>query len=199
MQRFTILIFFLLALVFFALNTGCEKEYSYEAGIVPDSILIHDSIVAMDTAHTKALLFPACEGCKNTDTVSSLNWSFKAGNTILCGGITNTIVSPEGLGLTFFGPSACSPDSGLVITAAFSVDELHQNPNNLKATKASLEYYDNTTHVDVLQSRQPNIFTLIIDHYNQQTGIATGRFGGTVVAKNGALVRVDAGRFRIKF
>lgn len=99
----------------------------------------------------------------------------------------------------FFGPSVCSADSGLIITAYFNNPALNKDQSNITADQATLQYYDNTTGSDVLLSMRPNIFSLTIDNYIRSTGITIGSFGGSVVDKNGNIIKVDAGRFNIKF
>ncbi len=175
---------------------GCAKEYSNEGGPEQDSTMPGDIIVRQDSA---SITLSDCKGCNSTDTSSGFRWSFKAGITFLCGTVTKAVLSPDSNGMTFFGPSACSLHSGLIITAFFSNQTLNKDQSGIAADRASLEYYDNTTNSDVLQSKQPNIFSLTIDSYIRQTGISTGTFSGSVLYKNGKIIKVDSGRFRIKF
>lgn len=188
-----------LMLYSFMVTGGCKKEYSYEGGPVPDSISVVDSGLVNDSANTATPSFYQCGGCNSLNPSADLYWNFKVGSVTLCGGITNTVVSPDDNAFTFFGPSACSVDSGLIITASFDNHKLTGDLANLVAARSSLEYYDNIDQSDVLHSKQPNIFSLTIDKYDTQTGIATGTFKGVVLAKNGALVKVESGSFRIKF
>ena len=193
-----LVIFFLLLSTLFLFATACEKEYSYEGGpdadpAVPDSLMAEDS-----SSNTTTLSFTFCQACATLNT-SELYWTFRINNIAFCGTVTNTVVSPERDALTFFGPSICSPDSGLIITAFFEANKLSNNLSNLQATRASLEYYDNIGGTDVLASKRPHIFNMRITEYVQQTGIATGTFGGLVLTKNGEVVKVDDGRFTIKF
>jgi len=201
-QKLTYIICFFLVLYILVFAGGCKKEYSYEGEPIqgpiqfPDSTVIGDSTIIGDS--TSIIAFPKCNGC-NTDVLSALTWSFKVGSSLLCGNITRGVVSPDGGGMTFFGPSSCSRDSGLIITAFFSDQTLKKDQSNITASRASLEYYDNTTMSDILQSKRPNIFSLIIDNYVRETGVATGTFNGSVLDKDGNIIKVYAGRFNVKF
>jgi hypothetical protein len=192
-QKPSYIIYFFFSLYLLTLTGGCEKEYSYEGGPVQDSTIIQDSIKPV------SITFPNCTSCNNTDPSATLKWSFEIGNSFLCGNITKGVLSPDHDGMTFFGPSACSYDTGLIITAMFNSKMLNEDQSNLTASSASLEYYDNTATSDILQSKRPNIFSLTIDNYTRQTGIATGTFNGSVLDRNGNIVKVDAGRFSVKF
>lgn len=118
-------------------------------------------------------------------------------NAALCGHVTRVVISPDHKGMTFFGPSLCSADSGLIITAFFDKEVLGTDQNNLPADRVSLQYYDNTTNIDVMVSKQPNVFSLTITSFKVQAYM-TGTFGGWVVDKNGALVKVEYGKFSVK-
>ena len=192
-QKSLYIICFFFILYIITLTEGCKKEYSYEGGPLQDPTII------LDSTKPGSITFPICKGCNSTYTSATLKWSFKVGGTFLCGNITNGVLSPDGDGMTFFGPSACSRDTGLIITALFNNKILNKDQSNLPASRASLEYYDNTDLSDILQSKRPNIFSLTIDNYIQQTGVATGTFNGSVLDKNGNIVKVDAGKFNVKF
>ena len=193
MKSFSLFTASLLLLTLSILYISCEKEYSYEGGPLQDSTIIPDSTKPI------GITFPKCTGCNSTDPLATLQWSFKIGSSFLCGNLTRGVLSPDGDGMTFFGPSTCSRDTGLIITAVFDTKLLNKDQSNLTASRASLEYYDNTTMSDILQSKRPNIFSLTIDNYNRQTGIATGTFNGSVLDSDGNIVKVDAGRFNVKF
>ena len=201
-QKLPYIIGFFLVLYILALTGGCKKEYSYEGRPMqypiqlPDSTVTGDSTVIEDS--TSIITFPKCIGCY-ADTLSALTWSFKVGSSLLCGNVTNGVVSPDGGGMTFFGPSSCSRDSGLIITAFFSDQTLKKDQSNITASRASLEYYDNTTMSDILYSKRPNIFSLTIDNYIRETGVATGTFNGSVLDMNGNTIKVKDGRFKVKF
>jgi hypothetical protein len=188
-----------LCLILILINfTNCAKEYSFEGGATPPIPSQPDTSGGQDSSTTPGITLPTCRGCELTDTSSSGKWSFKIGGSSLCGFITNAVASPDKTAMTFFGPSACSVDSGLIITAYFNTPVLSNNQTNLTAASAALEYYDNTTLSDVFKSKPPNILSVTINSYDHQTGITDGTFAGSVVNKNGATIKVDAGKFKIK-
>src|SRR5258706_3842643 len=144
-QKLPYIICFISVLYILAFTGGCKKEYSYEGGPIqgpiqfPDSTVTGDSTIIEDS--TSIITFPKCSGC-NTEALSTLTWSFKVGSSLLCGNVTRGVVSPDGGGMTFFGPSSCSRDSGLIITAFFNDQTLRKDQSNITASRASLEYYD---------------------------------------------------------
>ena len=179
---------------------GCAKEYSYEGGPPPDTAAVPDPIGLPDTTGT---LPPppvaGCNSCAITDTSSASKWRFEVDGRQVCGFVTRAVLSPDADAMTFFGPSSCSRDSGLIITAYFQNQSLKEDQTNLTATQAELEYYDNTTLTDFLQSRSTHPFTVTIYQYSSQTGQATGHFSGRVVDKAGNPVEVTSGSFIIQF
>ena len=107
----SIVCFSFIAVLFY--NSGCIKEYSYERqNTVP---LIQDSTPALPTP-SPAPDFPICAACAGKDNYEESRWSFKAGNSFLCGIIDTAIVNIERNAFTFFGPSACSTDTNMVIS-----------------------------------------------------------------------------------
>lgn len=199
MQKLPNIISLFFVLYILTVTFGCTKEYSYEGGPILDSTFIHDSTIIQDSTKPSDITFLGCTGCSDICTSATLKWSFKIASSYFCGNITRGVLSPDGDGMTFFGPSACSNDSGLIITAFFNNTLLNKDQSNLTASHASLEYYDNITMLDMLYSKRPNIFTLKINSYIRQTGVATGTFNGVVLDKYGNIVKVDAGKFTVKF
>lgn len=178
---------------------ACKKEYSYEGGPRQDSTRLSDLTPIQDSTETAGITFSNCVSCNSIDASSGYIWSFKVGGSLLCGSVTKAVLSPGRDAMTFFGPSACSEDSGLIITAYFNNQVLNKDQSNITTSRAALQYYDNTAMSDILLSRQPIIFSLTIDSYIRQTEIAIGTFSGSVVDRNGNIIKVDAGRFKIIF
>ncbi len=173
---------------------GCTKEYSYEGGPVADTI----SLPQPDTILKPAFSLPSCEGCSNMNAPASLFWSFKFDTSLLCGTITNSVITPERNGFTFFGPSTCSIDTGLVMTVFLVNDSLNRNKLKVTSDNASLEYYDNTTQTDVFIASH-HLISFTIDSYVHATGIAIGTFTGHVKTRNGTLIPITNGKFTIQF
>ena len=170
--------------------TGCAKEYSYEGGPFIDTIPQQDT-----TAVSHG--FPFCTLCSG-NAANNLFWNFQYNNTLLCGSITNSVITPERDGFTFFGPSACSGDTGLVMTVFLDPDALNEDKYNITTNNASLEYYDNTTLSDIFTSTHHSI-SFTIDSYIHSTGIARGTFKGAVTLKSGTQLMVTSGKFAIQF
>lgn len=104
-------IFFNLLLVLSIHTIGCVKEYSNEGAstVIP----VRDTSTA---PILPVLEFPLCATCVDNNSFDELSWSFKAGNALLCGIIDNAVVNIERNAFTFFGPSACSTDTNMVIS-----------------------------------------------------------------------------------
>lgn len=198
-QKLSYIIGFFFFFYFLTLIAACRKEYSYEGGSMQDSTILFDSAVRQESTEAAGITFPICKGCNSIDTSSAYKWSFKVGHAFLCGNVTKAVISPNGDAMTFFGPSACSEDSGLIITAYFNNQVLNKDQSNITADRAALEYYDNTTMSDILQSQQPNIFSLTINSYIRQTGVTIGTFSGSVADRNGNIIKIDSGKYTIKF
>jgi len=174
----------LLLLIF---NSGCAKEYSYEGGNV-----------ITDTVNPPNPVAWVCPDCIGKDTQIESKWSFHNDNFFYCGTIDTAIVNPERTGFTFFGPSSCSIDSGMVITVYLDGYVLNKDINNITTQKAGFYYYDNVTPTIMLITRQAIPFTVTIDSYIHQTRMATGTFGGTVYRTNGASSYISSGKFKVK-
>lgn len=178
---------------------SCAKEYSFENGSTPGVPPATDTASRSDTSGLSRVILRSCKACEIVDTSSLAKWRFTSGSASLCGLVTKGVASPDRTAMTFFGPSACSIDSGLIITAYFNSEVFDRDRSNLTASFAAMEYYDNTTGFDVLKSSPSTILSLNITAYNHLNKTATGTFSGWVIDKNGAATRVDNGQFRIKF
>lgn len=181
---------------YFTVIIGCKKEYSYESSTDADLTTPDDSAVIPNS--TKAVVFPRCASCNGTDT-SSMKWSFKVDSSLLCGNVTKAVLSSTGDAITIFGPSTCSGDTGLILTAFFPRKTFKRDQTNITADRASLEYYDNTTMADLLQSKSSHVFNLTIESYSQQARRITGIFNGFVVDKNARVIKVEIGKFNVRF
>ena len=180
-------------------STGCEKDYSYEGGDtltvirnpvdpVPDSLLIADT----------AKVLPDCSLCHPYDDLAIGTWSFKIGSSYVCGGTTNSgfFGGYSKMDITFFGPSACSVDTGLVMSIFLPV-ALDRDYSSITSSRAVFYYYDNNSANDIFDSQFEKPFTVTIESFKISTGIATGTFSGTVFKPNGDTAVVRDGRYKV--
>ena len=183
---FYILLGFPLMLLLFA---GCAKEYSYEGGPV---------VNPTDTTKPAFAKPWICPGCIGKDTYIESRWSFHNDSSFNCGIIDTAIVSPERTGFTFFGPSSCSLDSGMVITVYLESAVLNSDLHNITTNKVAFYYYDNVGQTFTLITQQGTPFSFTIESYIHQTRIATGTFSGFVFRANGMITNLSSGKFKVK-
>jgi hypothetical protein len=169
--------------------TGCKKEYSCEG--CRSSVEIKDSVA---TASPKPW---TCSACMGMDNYMEGKWNFYNDNSFYCGDIDTAIAMPNRVAFTFFGPSSCSGDSGMVITIIIEPLALTKNIYNHITNDVGFYYYDNTGRTHPFISRRGEPFSVSIDSYIQQTKIMTGRFGGTVYKPNGDATSIT-GKFVMK-
>src|SRR5204863_5277369 len=108
--------FILVPQILLILAVGCKKDYSCEGCHSTTTI---DSIALSVSPGT----FPQCSLCHPADELLLSTWNFKTRNSFLCGIVSaaGAGIDPEKKAFTFFGPSACSIDTGLVMTVYLSV------------------------------------------------------------------------------
>jgi len=189
-------LFLLLILIFIS----CEKEYSYEGGdsLPPTVTLPIDSTFPGDTTHYDPGALMSCSSCKDSPDIAESSWSFKTGNSLLCGTVdTAFILGLERSSFTFFGPSACGGDSGLIFTVYLSPNTLKRDTSNMDATYAVFYYY-HTGQPYILTSHSDQSFNLTISSYVHATKMVTGTFRGTGFRDDGRAVSVVSGKFRIR-
>lgn len=176
-------------------SSGCTREYSFEGA---DTLAVHDSI-PVDTlpirdSNGNVLNITSCMGCSNL--MVEEQWSVEIGNALLCGEIDTAILNKERDAFTFFGPSHCSLDSGLIISAWLNPEILNRDRQNLTTTKVSMYYYDNLSGPYMLQSRQDKPFALTILKYDHVTKAAEGSFTGSGFTVSGKEVVLENGRWK---
>lgn len=183
-------LFALLAVLF---SGSCSKEYSLEgrdsAIVIPVPIPVPDTLPSTPTP-----LPQSCVGCANEQ--ESGKWSFTYNNILYCGIIDTAIKSPTLEAFTFYGPSLCSEDSGLVVTVQLSPDKMNRSLNNYTVARAGMYYYDHKGNSYFLQSSSAQPFILVIDSYNHQTKEIRGSFGGTVLTADGRQVVLADGKWK---
>jgi hypothetical protein len=171
--------------------SGCAKEYSYEGGVTP---VIHDTLPPPVVVND----FPVCPFCKTITNTALSTWSFKKGNTTVCGTVDTAIITLERTAFTFFGPSSCSADSGLVITVYLGNESLNRNRTNLAINNIAFYYYDRVTPSYIFMSLANSPFSGTIDNYDHQTKIASGTFTGNAVRSDGSAASITSGKFKVK-
>ncbi len=195
MQFLKAIFFVVLPLTLYSwMLSGCAKEYSFEGGINPDT-----TQVIADTNGTVNFTLPSCSSCK-VDTFGSAvdTWTLDVHTTKACGTFTRTVLAPDKDAFTFFGPSACSIDSGLIINSFWSPLVFNKDYNNISTQRSAFYYYDNIGNTFVLQEKIGTPFTVVIESFTYQTGIAKGHCFGDVITHTGKTVSVKKIRFTIR-
>lgn len=195
---FNIILAILVISGFFFYAPGCRKDHSYEGGNRPVYPVDPDPPLPADSGKNKIPFF--CIDCVGHDKIEMGRWSFKIDSSLFCGTVTAAPITPDRIGFTFFGPSACSLDSGLIMTVYLPAGSpLTTDRNNLTTNRVAIEYYDNKTNFDVIYSRTIYEMTLTIESYVHQTRIASGRFSGIAYKANNETVPITSGKFQFKF
>ncbi len=170
---------------------SCKKEYSFEGFPLESPVPLPDTIIVPPVS------LPQCIECTDAD-IALETWHFNYQNAIVCGKVTASVITPERNGFTFFGPSSCSADTGLILTVFLNEVALNKNQQGVTTNDVMLEYYDNITPSDVLLSKHHSI-SFTIESYNHNTGIAKGFFQGNVYTSSNVPLPVTNGKFMIKF
>lgn len=180
-------------------NVSCAKEYSnegWDTTIVTNLPLIHpdSTISTQDTIK----VFSSCAKCDTSAELKVGDWNFKTGNSYTCGSVTNSgfFSGNTQMDITLFGPSACSSDTGIVVSAFFSVP-LNQDRYNLTTSQIEFYYYDNRAPKDIFSSQPEKVFSVTLESFIYSTRIATGKFSGTVFKANGDTAYIRDGRFKV--
>ena len=186
---------FLLLLVL--ANSGCIKEYSYEGGPVPPAVI--DSTPAPPVTPNPGIDLPVCDFCNvDRDQYEERRWSFKVGDVLQCGTMDTAHVTPDRDAFTFYGPSSCSPTTGMVITAYLDNYILNKDQRNLVITKVVFVYSTLGLPKYLLSTQRGSLFYLTIENYDHQTKMTTGTFYGEVLAADGTFLQVHSGKFKVK-
>lgn len=177
------IIFSIIAILLFS----CKKEYSYEGG----------PVIIIDTGTTNIPKPYICPSCAGADQFIEGKWSFYHGSDLYCGGIDTAIAAPARNGFTFFGPSSCSIDSGLVMTINTEPALLNQDVFNSTTNKVGMYYYDNAVQTYPFITQPGFLFSVTIESYIYQTRVMTGRFNGIVIRPGGGQTSLQ-GKFKVK-
>jgi hypothetical protein len=194
-KKFHFFLLLLMSPVLFLQNTGCQKEYSFEGA--GSTGYIQDTLGAM--GGPVAGEFTKCNLCDPSAELAIGEWSFRTGNSFLCGGVTNSgfFNGYSRKDITFFGPSACSVDTGIVLSIYNLASPLNGNQSNISCDQVTFYYYDHNASKDILSSSLDKPFTATIITYVNSTQIATGTFSGTVLKANGDTAIIKDGKFKV--
>jgi len=173
---------------------GCRKEYSYErqpidtTGTEPDST---DTI-------PNDVVYSQCPLCEKDPGYAMGKWSFMIDTFTFCGIVTGEVMLDERTAFTFFGPSACSTDSGLIITCYMN-EPFAEEAEYVSVDVITLRYYNHRGTKDMLQADASLGFALVIQSYSKTTGIMRGIFSGNVLTDRNTLEHISNGKFEIQF
>lgn len=184
-----LLILLSLALVF---AFSCTKDYSYEGGV--NYVPRRDTLPSPPNPPAPYV----CPSCVGNDDFIEDKWSLHVGPDFYCGIIDTIITTPTRTGFTFFGPSACSLDSGMVITVNLDGESFTHDINNYTTTKAGFYYYDKVTPSYMLITNPGDPFSLHVISYNHQTKMFIGSFSGFAKLANGGSAFVSNAKFKLK-
>lgn len=183
----------LICCVFLLNIQGCIKEYSYEGAPI-------DTASEPGTTDTVASIpiYSQCSLCEKNPDYKSGKWSFSIDTFNFCGTITNAVMLKERTAFTFFGPSACSADTGLVFTCSLNkpFDTL---ASNIIVDQVTLRYYNRAGTMDMFDADGTLGFFLIIKSYSKATGIMKGIFSGDVDTDRHNHAHFANGKFEIQF
>lgn len=185
----SIVFYFLIVLLFH--NSGCVKEYSRERNVViPPTI---DS-----TPVVQAPGFPVCAACDGRDSYEEGRWSFKAGDSFFCGIMDTAFTNVDRTAFTFFGPSACTSDTNMVISVYPDSYTLDRDQRSLFIPKATFYLAKRGFSKFLLVSRADTPFSVTIESYDHQTKMVIGTFSGNVYKPDGSIVLVHSAKFKVK-
>ncbi|HPZ87283.1 MAG TPA: hypothetical protein PLQ32_04205 [Flavihumibacter sp.] len=175
------------------------KEHSVEGLTIPalDSLPDSSQVEPTPSADSSLVnnLLGGCYSCQPQAALADSSWLIPAGTRWQCGSLTGAVINIERDALTFFGPSACSQDSGLIINAYFKSQPLNQSRLGVRADWASAVYYDNISGQYVFVSKPENKFSLVAN-YNHETRELIGEWSGEAVYATGAVGKIRGARFR---
>lgn len=181
--------FYIILITIAVILFGCKKEYSCEGC---------NRMILPDTSTTNNIAQPyICPSCIGADDFIENKWSLSNGGNFYCGTIDTAICAPARNGFTFYGPSLCSIDSGLVMTINTEPALLNQDVFNSTTSKVGMYYYDNIAQTYPFITRSGLLFSVTISSYIYQTKMLTGTFSGFVVRPNGGQTSVQ-GKFKVK-
>lgn len=188
-SRVSILKIYFPALVFVLFYCSCTKEYSYEAS--PLTTTTGTTI----TTIIQPFLCPACIG---NETFRENKWSFRDNGLLRCGEIDTAIANPSRTGFTFYGPSACSKDTGIIMTILLDTLHLNRDISNVTYSRSAFYYYDNVGNTYIYTNRQQSPFTVTIENYTHADRMITGSFLGFGYRATVGSSSISSGKFKVR-
>ena len=189
-------LFLFIGFLWIIILISCKREYSCEGCNMVTTPLPTDTLSSSPDTSFSPVLLPACALCREDKELALQSWGFKTGTTYLCGDITEASFIGGKATLTFFGPSACSADTGLRMTI-YLPEPLDGNKSGITTNNVAFYYYDNKALKSILVSGASQAFFVTISSFVAATQIANGTFGGTVFTSDGSIASVK-GRFIVK-
>lgn len=176
------------AFVFLLFYCGCSKEYSYEASPVSTT---NDTVVIL----VQPYICPACIG---NESFQENKWSFRDNGLVRCGEIDTAIANPTRTGFTFYGPSACSKDTGIIMTILLDTLHLNRDISNVTYSRSAFYYYDNIGNSYIYMNRQQSPFTVTIESYTHIDRMITGSFSGFGYRATVGGASINSGKFKVR-
>jgi hypothetical protein len=178
------------AFAFIFIYCSCKKEYSYEGSTVISNI---------DTTNVSTVSPPyICPSCIGDENFQENKWNFKENGLLRCGIIDTAIANPARTGFTFYGPSKCSNDTGMIMTILLDTLRLNRDISNFTFSRSAFYYYDNVGNTYIYMNRQQSPFTVTIESYTHIDRMITGTFYGFGYKSNGVSASISSGRFKVK-
>src|SRR6266498_1117185 len=119
-------------------DSGCAKEYSFEGG---DSLVVIDTTTPPPPPPVPIPTSWTCPACIGQDAQIEAKWSFHNDSNFACGIIDKAVVNQDRTAFTFFGPSACSIDTGMIIDVFLNgTAVLNRDLSNITSRKGSFFY-----------------------------------------------------------
>lgn len=178
------------ALLLILMYTSCAKEYSYEGSPIS---------TANDTTNIPGVSQPyICPSCITNINFQENKWSFSDNGLLRCGIIDTAIANPTRTGFTFFGPSACSIDTGIIMTIILDTTRLNRDLYNVTYSRSAFYYYDNVANTYIYMNRQQSPFTVTIESYTHNDRMITGSFFGFGYRATSGGSSINTGKFKVK-
>lgn len=176
--------------------SGCSKEYSYEGGPLPDS---NNTGLKPDTTKKDSFQFVPCTLCMADSFGKAVDtWRIQLPQSKACGNFTRTVITPTRDAFTFFGPSSCSADSGIILNSFWSPLVFDRDLKNVSTQRTAFYYYDKVGNTFMLERKTGQVMTIVIEEYSYSTGIAKGFCFGQAQTADGKLIELSDIRFVIK-